>query len=135
MAEALVLETSQCKFESYRGYNGEITERGSGLLAKQSVLIITGWVSVTHFSAMEGSAQWCATRLEILGRQKCRGSIPMPSALRYSSIVRACALYAQGYRFKSYYLNENKNGKYFNGRWNALGAFGCWFDSSLPDRC
>ena len=37
MAEALVSEARKYRFKSYRGYKGEITERGSGLFAKQSV--------------------------------------------------------------------------------------------------
>ena len=36
-AEATVLETEKCGFESRGGYKGEITEQGSGVLAKRSV--------------------------------------------------------------------------------------------------
>lgn len=70
--EALVSEARQCMFESYRGYKksekgecewktkGEITGRGLGLFAKQSVPALAGMSVGNSFlrTKMESSDQW-----------------------------------------------------------------------------
>lgn len=78
LVEALVLETSKCKFESYRKYKGELTERGSDLLAKQKMPYTHEVASSNLATPTNNTGSISIGRLRALGACGCRFESCLP---------------------------------------------------------